>query len=171
MRVLCFSESSSLSAESMVLLLNDWAHVSRKFTQGEYAKCLHNRKENDSKIKVRAPSERCAAHPVAAQLAPSQESMHNMRKAPSNTAFSALRGAAAALWRGIGESDFLGSFSKMYLEGEWASWHVGAAPAGVLSSLPTSPRRRSPGGARGAPSLPSLAPSPEQKLSSFTMTR
>ena len=69
MRVLCFSESSSLSAESMVLLLNDWAHVSRKFTQGEYAKCLHNRKENDSKIKVRAPSERCAAHPVAAQLA------------------------------------------------------------------------------------------------------
>ena len=100
----------------MVLLLNDWAHVSRKFTQGEYAKCLHNRKENDSKIKVRAPSERCAAHPVAAQLAPSQESMHNMRKAPSNTAFSALRGAAAALWRGIGESDFLGSFSKMYLE-------------------------------------------------------
>ena len=55
MRVLCFSESSSLSAESMVLLLNDWAHVSRKFTQGEYAKCLHNRKENDSKIKVRAP--------------------------------------------------------------------------------------------------------------------
>ena len=49
----------------MVLLLNDWAHVSRKFIQGEYAKCLHNRKENDSKIKVRAPSERCAAHPVA----------------------------------------------------------------------------------------------------------
>ena len=144
MRVLCFLESSSLSAESMVLLLNDWAHVSRKFTQGEYAKCLHNRKENDSKIKVRAPSERCAAHPVAAQLAPSQESMHNMRKAPSNTAFSALRGAAAALWRGIGESDFLGSFSKMYLEGEWASWHVGAAPGGERRAV-------EPGGARERP--------------------
>ena len=49
----------------MVLLLNDWAHVSRKFTQGEYTKCLHDRTENDGKIKVRAPSERCAAHPVA----------------------------------------------------------------------------------------------------------
>ncbi|KAH8049681.1 phosphatidylinositol kinase [Aureococcus anophagefferens] len=36
----------------MVLLLNDWAHVSRKFTQGEYAKCLHDRKENDGKIKA-----------------------------------------------------------------------------------------------------------------------
>jgi hypothetical protein len=118
----------------MVKLLNDWAHVSRKFTQGEYAKLLHDRKENDSKIKVRAPSERCAAHPVAAQLAPSQETMYDMREAPSNTAFSAVRGAAAAVWRGIGESDFLGSFSKMYLEGEWASWHVGAAPAGVAFS-------------------------------------
>jgi hypothetical protein len=44
--------------------------------------------------------------------------MYDMREAPSNTAFSAARGAAAALWRGIGESDFLGSFSMTYLEGE-----------------------------------------------------
>ena len=56
----------------MVKLLNDWAHVSRKFTQGEYTKCLHDRTENDGKIKVRAPSERCAAHPVAVAAKVSQ---------------------------------------------------------------------------------------------------
>ena len=103
------ADSRSLDA---LLIINDWAHISRKWTEGAFAKRMHNRLGNEGFLKL------C---------------LDDLRRAPTEVAFDGLAKTVLAVWTVIGEGDFAVYFKKMYLNDKWKHWYLGATPPGVGS--------------------------------------
>jgi hypothetical protein len=98
----------------MVVLLNDFAHMVRKWKEKKFSKRVHNAEENDGIISL------C---------------IDDLRNAPTEAAFNGLVVIVLQLWRNLGEGDFANFFEKVYLSDKWKNWYMGATPAGVLLCL------------------------------------
>lgn len=96
----------------MVVILNDWAHLSRKVGEGLLDKRMKN-----------------IEHLGFVKLC-----INDLRLAPTVAAFEALRDFVLDAWRRIGEGDVAKYFEKTYLKDPWEKWFIGATPAGVGTS-------------------------------------
>jgi hypothetical protein len=97
----------------MVSLVNDWFHLSRKVTEGDFAKRWHD----------------AAAHEGIITYM-----MANLRASPTTAAFEILKKRTLEVLEFVGEGDFAKYLEKMYLTAPWDAWHAGATPAGVGAS-------------------------------------
>jgi hypothetical protein len=102
----------SFAYTKAVVLINDWAHVARKWEEGLFAKRMHHAEANKGFIKL---------------------TLDDLRAAPTDAAFDGLVEVVLEVWRAIGEGDFADYFAKTYLAENWKRWYLGATPAGVGS--------------------------------------
>lgn len=93
-------------------LLNDFSHVARKAQSGYFQKKMHNSLENEGFIRM------C---------------INDLRAAPTEEAWLALKAYVLSVWSHIGEADFAAYFNKIYLSRPWHLWFLGAMPVGCTS--------------------------------------
>ncbi|KAJ1449720.1 hypothetical protein M885DRAFT_622306, partial [Pelagophyceae sp. CCMP2097] len=96
-----------------ITLIDDWAHLARKWNEGEMGKRMQNRDENEGMLLL------C---------------INDMRRAPTAVAFKGLCDKIYALWVRIGEGKFAAYFFKTYVTAPWEKWYLGASPPGCCSA-------------------------------------